>query len=104
MIGVRSRIGKNCSLTDTVMIGTEGFETEDELQENRRASRPDRMVGDGSKIERAILDRDVRIGSNVTISSAHGKADYDDPLERFYIRDGIVCVPRGATIPDGFVI
>jgi glucose-1-phosphate adenylyltransferase len=104
MIGVRSRIGKNCELTDTVMIGTEGFETAAELAENRKLGRPDRMVGDGTTIEGAILDRDVRIGAGVRIHCAKGKPDYDDPQERFYIRDGIVCVPRGAIIPDGLVI
>ncbi len=104
MIGVRSRIGRNCKLTDTVMIGTEGFESDAELTENQTLERPDRMVDEGTIIEGAILDRDVRIGKNVRIKSATGKADYDDPEERFYIRDGIVCIPRGATIPDNFEI
>ena len=104
MIGVRSRIGRNCQLIDTVVIGTEGFETEQDLADNRRHGRPDRMVGDGTHIEGAILDRDVRIGENVRIRSAKGKADYDDPQERYHIRDGIVCVPRGATIPDNLSI
>ena len=55
-------------------------------------------------IERAILDKDCRIGSNVRLVNREKKDEYDDPQERFHIRDGIICVPRGAVIPDGTVV
>jgi glucose-1-phosphate adenylyltransferase len=104
LIGVRSRIGKNCRLTDTVMIGSDRYETEDEVRANRAAGVPSFNVGDGTVIERAILDKDCRVGSNVKILNAEKRVEYDEPGGLWHVRDGIVCVPRGAVIPDGTVI
>ena len=55
-------------------------------------------------IERAILDKDCRIGRRVTILNAEKRVEYDEPNGLWHVRDGIVCVPRGAVIPDGTVI
>ena len=104
LIGVRSRIGKNCRLTDTVMIGSDRYETEAEVRANRSAGVPSFNIGDGTVIERAILDKDCRIGSNVKILNAEKHVEYDEPTGLWHVRDGIVCVPRGAVIPDGTVI
>jgi glucose-1-phosphate adenylyltransferase len=104
LIGVRSRIGKNCRLTNTVMIGSDRYETEAEVTANRAAGVPSFNVGDGTVIERAILDKDCRIGNKVTIRNAEGRVEYDEPTGLWHVRDGIVCVPRGAVIPDGTVI
>ncbi len=104
LIGVRSHVGANCHLSDVVMIGSDGFETQKELEENRRLGRPDLNIGEGCRIARAMLDKDCRIGQGVLIRDHDADADYDDPTGRYYIRDGIVCVPRGAILPDGLEI
>ena len=104
LIGVRSRIGDNCTLTDTVMIGSDRYEPEGEQKRNVNDGVPLLNVGDNTVITNAILDKDCRIGSNVRIVNAAGHTEYDDPEDRFNIRDGIVCVPRGAVIPNGCVI
>ena len=104
MLGVRSRIGNNCKLTDTVVIGADGFETATDIAMNKQLGRPNLNVGDNTTIDFALLDKDCRIGSNVTISNAAKKPDTDGPDGNWYIRDGIVCVPRGGVIADGTVI
>jgi len=104
LIGVRSRIGNNCQLTDTVMIGSDRYEPEGEQKRNVNDGVPLLNVGNDTVITNAILDKDCRVGSNVRIVNAAGRTDYDDPEDRFNIRDGIVCVPRGAVIPDGTVV
>jgi glucose-1-phosphate adenylyltransferase len=103
-IGVRSVVGANCLLRHVVMIGSDGYETKAELAENARIGRPNLNIGEGCRIERAILDKDCRIGRGVRIRDHDGDADADDPSGRFHIRDGIVCVPRGAVIPEGLEI
>ena len=55
-------------------------------------------------IERAILDKDCRIGRGVKLIEPGRKQDVDGPNGLYYIRDGIICVPRGAVIPDGMVV
>ncbi|OWK38618.1 glucose-1-phosphate adenylyltransferase [Fimbriiglobus ruber] len=104
LIGVRSRIGQNCRLTDTVLIGADRYETDDQIARNDVAGHPSLNIGDGTVIEQAILDKDCRVGSHVTIRSAKGKPDSDSPDGMWCVRDGIVCVPRGAVIPNNTVI
>lgn len=104
LVGVRSRIGANCTLRDVVVAGSDTFETDAERADNRRRGRPDLNIGDGSVIERAILDKDCRIGRGVKLLNRDNKQEVDGPGGSFYIRDGIICVPRGATIADGVVV
>jgi glucose-1-phosphate adenylyltransferase len=104
LIGVRSRIGADCTVRDTVVIGADKFETDAQRAENKKRGRPDLNIGDGSRIERAILDKDCRIGRGVTLLNADNVQEADGPGGSFHIRDGIICVPRGAVIPDGTVV
>ena len=89
-------------LRDTVIIGADRFETDAERAANRRRGVPDFGVGDGCVIERAILDKDCRIGRNVRIVNRRGVQDAEG--ENYVIRDGIVVIPNGAVVPDGTVI
>src|SRR5262249_29407393 len=104
LIGVRSRIGVGCTLRDTVMIGSDKFETDAQRSENRKRNRPDLNVGDGVIIERAILDKDWRIGRGVKLVNRDNLQDMDGRGGTYYIRDGIIVIPRGAVIPEGTVV
>jgi glucose-1-phosphate adenylyltransferase len=99
VVGVRSRIGRDVVLRDTVLIGADRFETDAERAANRRRGIPDLTVGDGSVIERAILDKDCRIGHNVRLVNRRGVQD--DDAENYVIRDGIIVIPKAVIIPDG---
>ena len=101
LLGVRSRIGKNCDISETVVIGSDGFESDDE-RDDRTPQRPSLNVGDNVVIRRAILDKDCRIGHGVQIINAKNETDIDTDL--YSIHDGIVVIPRGSIIPDGTVI
>jgi glucose-1-phosphate adenylyltransferase len=102
VIGLRSRIGKNATLRDTVLIGADRYETDRERAANGKRGLPDFGVGDGSVIERAIVDKDCRIGRDVRIINCQGLREDDGP--NYHIRDGIVVIPNGAVVPDGTVI
>jgi glucose-1-phosphate adenylyltransferase len=102
VVGVRSRIGRNATIRDTVILGADRFETETERNANKAANRPDLVVGEGAVIERAILDKECRIGRNARLVNKRGVRD--DEGENYVIRDGIVVIPRGTTVPDGTVI
>ena len=60
--------------------------------------------GQGTTVKRAILDKNARIGSNVTIVNKDHVEEADRADQGFYIRNGIVVVVKNATIPDGTVI
>jgi glucose-1-phosphate adenylyltransferase len=102
VFGVRSRVGENVTLRDTILIGADRFETEAERFADLRSGTPPFGVGAGSVIERAILDKDCRIGRNVRIVNARGVQEAD--TDRYVIRDGIVVIPRGTVVPDGTMI
>ncbi len=102
VVGVRSRIGHNVTLRDTVIIGADRYETDEERAANAAAGQPNRTVGDGTVIERAILDKDCRIGAKVRIVNEKGAQEAEG--QNYVIRDGIVVIPRQAVVLDGTVI
>ena len=102
VIGIRSRIGKDVTMRDTVMLGADRLETDAERTRNRERGVPNFNVGDGAVVERAILDKDCRIGKGARIVNARGVEEEEGP--NYVIREGIVVIPRGAVVPDGAVI
>jgi glucose-1-phosphate adenylyltransferase len=101
-IGVRTRIGRNTTIRDSVLLGADRFETDQERAANRHRGIPDFTVGDGTVIENAILDKDCRVGSNVHIVNKDKRQEAEG--ENYVIRDGIVVIPKGAIVLDGAVI
>jgi len=104
LLGVRSRVGSDCVIRDTVIAGSDTFETDAQRAANAAAGRPSLNIGDHSIVERAILDKDCRIGRNVRLLNEARKAEADGPNGMYHIRDGIICVPRGQIVPDGTVV
>jgi glucose-1-phosphate adenylyltransferase len=102
VVGIRSRIGRNVTLRDTVIIGADRFETDAERRANAARGVPSFTVGDGSVIEGAIVDKDCRIGRHVRISNRGKNEDRETDL--YVIRDGIVVIPKATVVPDGTVI
>jgi glucose-1-phosphate adenylyltransferase len=102
VVGIRSCIGHNVTLRDTVLIGADRFETDADRAANRARGIPDLLVGDNCVIERAILDKECRIGHDVRIVNQRGTENEEGDC--YVIRDGIVCIPRGKIVPSGTVI
>jgi glucose-1-phosphate adenylyltransferase len=102
VVGVRTRIGHDVTVRDSVLIGADRFETDAERADNRQRGLPDFTIGDDTLIERAILDKDCRIGRGVRIINRDKKETADGP--NYVIRDGIVVIPKAAVVMDGTVI
>lgn len=102
ILGVRSHLGANVRLTDTVVIGADRYETPEELEHDRQTGVPCLGIGDGSVIENAIIDKDCRIGRNVRI--VNQRRVQNEETEMYVVRDGIVCIPKATVVPDGTVI
>lgn len=102
VVGIRSQVGRDVTLRDTVIIGADRFETAADRAENERRGQPNLGIGDGSVIENAILDKDCRIGRGARIVNAKGVEEDEAP--NYVIRQGIVVIPKGVAVPDGAVI
>jgi glucose-1-phosphate adenylyltransferase len=102
IIGLRTVIGNGAELNRVVTMGSDFYETEESKQQHDREGLPRLAIGEHCKIENAIIDKNARIGNNVTISPA-GKPETVDH-ELYYVRDGIIVIPKNAIIPHGVVI
>ena len=85
-----------------MMMGADFYQDEEDFQYNRGLGIPNIGIGKGSVIRRAIIDKNARIADGVVITP-EGKPDNFDS-ENYFIRDGIVVVPKNAVIPAGFWI
>jgi glucose-1-phosphate adenylyltransferase len=99
VIGLRSMIRPGAQLRGVVMMGADYYEDDDDKAENRRLNRPYVGVGENARIERAIIDKNARIGQEVVIRSHEGEPDRQEEL--YTIRDGIVVIPKNTVVPDG---
>ena len=104
VLGVRSRVETDVVLQDTLVMGADFFESSDERAQLSERGGIAVGVGKGTTVKRAILDKNTRIGSNVTIVNKDHVEEADRSDQGFYIRNGIVVVQKNATIPDGMVI
>jgi glucose-1-phosphate adenylyltransferase len=102
VVGIRSRIGPGVRLRDSLMLGADYYETLEEIAKSGARGVPAVGVGQDSVVERAILDKNARIGRGVRIVNEAGVVDHDGA--GYFVRDGIVVVPKDAIIPDGTVI
>jgi glucose-1-phosphate adenylyltransferase len=102
IIGVRSRIGSGTTVKYSIIMGTDYFETAEQVEENAAKKIPNIGIGNHCTIINAIIDKNVHIGDNVSIINAHNLQEKEE--ENYCIRDGIIVVPKGAWIHSGTVI
>jgi glucose-1-phosphate adenylyltransferase len=102
VIGIRTQIGKNVTIKNSIIIGADSYESSKEKAENVRRGLPHVGIGDGSIIENAILDKDARVGAKVHLCNKDHIKNGEGP--NFVIRDGVVVIPKSAIVLDGTVI
>jgi glucose-1-phosphate adenylyltransferase len=102
IVGIRSLVDRDSRLHRVVSLGCDYFESDASIVENEMAGRPRIGIGRNTQIENAIIDKNARIGSNCVISPADKPENVDHQL--YYIRDGIVIIPKNGVIPDKTVI
>ncbi len=100
VIGVRSRIGKESTIINTYMMGSDYYETLEGIEKNKTKI----LMGIGERcfIKNTIIDKNCRIGDDVRING--GKHLEDKETETYLIKDGIVVIKKGAVIPAGYTI
>jgi glucose-1-phosphate adenylyltransferase len=99
VIGVRSIIESGATIRNSIVMGADYYETE---PTSDRLRLPPIGIGRNCVIDRAIIDKNARIADGVVITPEGKPADMD--AGNYFIRDGIVVVPKNAVIPAGFWI
>jgi glucose-1-phosphate adenylyltransferase len=103
IIGIRSVIESGCELDGVVCMGADYYEAAKRQQEREDAGVPKMGVGEGSRVRGAILDKNTRIGAGCSIGMDDRPRE-DGDYDNYYIRDGIIIVPKNGAIPPGTVI
>jgi glucose-1-phosphate adenylyltransferase len=102
LVGIRSRLGRGVVLRSTFVMGSDIYESNKDLEHDEIEHIPPVGIGDGTVIENAIVDKNPRIGRNVSIRNEEKHDEFEDGV--VYIRDGIAIVPRNGVVPDGYRI
>jgi glucose-1-phosphate adenylyltransferase len=95
VIGIRSIIQSGATIRNSIVMGADYFEQDRPLD----APLPVMGIGRNCVIDRAIIDKNARIADGVVITP-EGKPDNFDG-DDYFIRDGVVVVPKNAVIPAG---
>jgi glucose-1-phosphate adenylyltransferase len=104
IIGLRSRIDFGVRIENSIIMGADFFESFDEIKSNVVKSVPHIGIGENSTIRGAIIDKNARIGKNVQLVNQYGAETADGADDSYFIREGIIIIPKNATIPDNSVI
>jgi glucose-1-phosphate adenylyltransferase len=104
VIGLRSRISKGVQIEASFMMGADFYQTFEDMRRDLGTGLPRVGIGEGTVVKRAIIDKNARIGTNARLLNEAGTTATDGPNGSYFIRDGIILVPKNAVIADGTVI
>lgn len=98
VIGIRSRIGKETTVINTYMMGSDDYESLEHIAKGNIEI----LVGIGERcfIKNCIIDKNVRIGDDVRINGGPHLEDVE--TDEYVVKDGIVVFKKNVTIPKGF--
>ena len=99
IIGLRCQIGKDVVIRNSVILGNDYYETPEHLKVDLSQNVPPLGIGDGTIIEKAIIDKNVRIGSRAKIINDRGLTELPESTQ-FTIRDGVIVVPKNAVLQN----
>lgn len=104
IIGVRSHIEEGCTFENVLMLGADWTETPEERIANQNKGGIPLGVGKNCVIKDALIDKNACIGNNVQLINVKNIIDYEDANELYFIKEGIIVIPKGSVIPDYTVI
>ncbi|CAI9778202.1 unnamed protein product [Fraxinus pennsylvanica] len=106
VVGMRTIIGEGVVIEDSVIMGSDTYQTNN--VQNGAGEEKDVCIpvgiGEGSHIRKAIIDKNARIGRNVMIINRDNVQDGNNEKNGFIISGGIVVILRSAVIPGGSII
>jgi glucose-1-phosphate adenylyltransferase len=96
VVGIRSIVRTGAQVRRSVVLGADYYD------EDRAAHDVGMGIGANALIERAIIDKNARIGDGARLINTRNLDELDG--DGFYIRNGIIIVPKGGVIPHGFTV
>lgn len=97
ILGPRTIIKNNAVICDTYIMGNDFYVPPKHSKLSKELS-----IGENTVISGAIIDKHASIGKNVQLTNKQNFLNFDS--DNVYIRDGIIVVPRGAIVPNGYIL
>jgi glucose-1-phosphate adenylyltransferase len=101
IVGIRTRIGSGCAISRSVLLGADFYENDDDAPVHEGGGL-ELGIGADSVLDRVIVDKNARIGRGVRLTNEAGVQNADG--DGYHIRNGIIIVPKWATVPAGMVV
>ena len=102
IIGIRTRIGFDTTIENCYVMGSDNYQTLEQIEESKVSDSPIMGIGDRCTIKNAIIDKNTYIGNDVSINCGEKLEDGDYGTHT--VQDGIVVVKKRAIIPHGTII
>jgi glucose-1-phosphate adenylyltransferase len=97
IVGIRTMIEERSTVSRAVLLGADYYDADDDR--NRKDRSVPLGIGRDCVLDRVIVDKNARIGNGVRLLNTRGVDHEDAP--NYYIRNGIIVVPKDALLPDG---
>ncbi len=97
IVGIRTSVRAGSRVTRSVLLGADYYEDEPESHESMALG-----IGRDVVVDRVIIDKNARIGDGARLVNEAGTVHADG--DNYYIRGGIIVVPKGAVIAPGTVV
>ena len=102
VVGIRSQVAEDVVLEQVMMMGADFYEDEEDFDYNRQLGIPNIGIGKGSVIRKAIIDKNAHSGENCRLLNEQRIHSFDGP--GYYIRDGIIIVPKNGIVQNGTTV
>jgi glucose-1-phosphate adenylyltransferase len=99
IVGIRASIQPGCTIRRSVLLGADYYAT-DGVAPN--APGPRLGIGRDVVLDGVIVDKNARIGDGVRLTNANRLDNFDG--DGYYIRDGIVVVPKDGAVAAGTIV
>ncbi|KAG2267273.1 hypothetical protein Bca52824_061828 [Brassica carinata] len=106
VVGMRTRIANEVIIEDSIIVGSNIYEMEEDVRRKGNEKKKEIRIGIGekSRIRKAIVDKNARIGQNVMIINRDNVEESNREAEGYVIREGIIVILRNAVILDDSII
>lgn len=95
VVGIRTQVGVGSDIRRSVLLGSDSYE-------NGAEGLPALGIGRNVVLDRVVIDKNARIGDGARLTNVKGVQNFDG--DGYYIRSGIIVVPKGGIIAPGTIV
>jgi glucose-1-phosphate adenylyltransferase len=100
IVGIRTNVQRGATIRRSVLLGADYYEADDAAP--ARGDAPRLGIGRNVVLDRVIVDKNARIGDETKLINERGVQEADG--DGYYIRSGVIVVPKDGVIRPGTVV